>query len=82
MFSEKVTDFAIENGISAIYAIPEEYIIYVSDNKIEFLGTRPYYEFKEGIMTLHNVIQLVPYIEIQYFKQNPVEKLYKKLCFE
>lgn len=40
-----------------IYAIPEEDSIYINNNKIEFLGTRPYYEFREGIMTMHNIIR-------------------------
>ena len=32
-----------------IYAIPEEDTIYINDNKIEFIGNRPYYEFINGI---------------------------------
>ena len=32
-----------------IYAIPEEDTIYVDNNKIKFIGNRPYYEFKNGI---------------------------------
>ena len=31
-----------------IYAIPEEDTICVEDDKIEFIGTRPYYEFSNG----------------------------------
>ena len=33
-----------------IYAIPEEDTIYVEDGKVEFIGTRPYYEFNNGEM--------------------------------
>lgn len=31
-----------------IYAIPEEDTIFVNDNEISFIGTRPYYEFING----------------------------------
>lgn len=36
--------------IKPVYAIPEEDTIYVNDEEIEIIGTRPYYEFKNGIM--------------------------------
>lgn len=36
-----------------IYAIPEEDTIYVSDDNIEFFGSKPYYEFKNGTMNEH-----------------------------
>ena len=32
-----------------VFAIPEEDSIYVDDDKIVFIGNRPYYEFKNGI---------------------------------
>ncbi len=32
-----------------IFAIPEEDTIYVNNNKIEFIGNRPYYEFIDGV---------------------------------
>ena len=34
--------------IKKVYAIPEEDTIYINDNKIEFIGTEPYYEFING----------------------------------
>lgn len=52
--------------IKPIYAIPEEDTIFINDGKIEFLGSRPYYEFREGVMTMHNIIQLVPYTDEYY----------------
>ena len=33
-----------------IYAIPEEDTIYVEDDKIEFIGSRPYFIFENGNM--------------------------------
>lgn len=42
--------------IKPIFAIPEEDTIYVNNDRIEFLGTRPYYEFKDGIITMHNIV--------------------------
>jgi len=38
-----------------IYAIPEEDSIYISDRKIEFLGTKSYYEFIEGQAKIHEI---------------------------
>ena len=35
--------------VKPVYAIPEEDTIFVNDGKIEFIGSRPYYEFKDGI---------------------------------
>ena len=35
--------------VKPVYAIPEEDTIFVNDGKIEFIGSRPYYEFKNGI---------------------------------
>ena len=34
--------------IKPIYAIPEEDTIYINNGIINFIGTRPYYEFKNG----------------------------------
>lgn len=34
--------------IKPIYAIPEEDTIYVEDDKVSFIGSRPYYEFNNG----------------------------------
>ena len=39
-----------------IYAIPEEDSIYISDGEIEFLGTKPYYEFIDGQIKIHEII--------------------------
>jgi len=33
-----------------IYAIPEEDTIYIDEGKVDFIGTRPYYEFNNGEM--------------------------------
>ena len=38
-----------------VYAIPEEDTIYINDNKIEFIGTRPYYEFNDGNIILKQI---------------------------
>ena len=34
-----------------IYAIPEEDTIYIDNEKIDVIGTRPYYEFNNGVIT-------------------------------
>ena len=50
------TDYLLElSKLKPIYAIPEEDTIYVEDDKIHFIGTRPYYEFKDGIKTQINI---------------------------
>ena len=41
--------------IKPIYAIPEEDSIIVDEEKITFIGTRPYYEFIDGKMIEHNI---------------------------
>ncbi len=66
-----------------VYAIPEEDTIYVNDNKIEFLGSRPYYEFREGVIIMHNTIQLVPYTDEYYdFVYEVKKNAYKKYVEE
>ena len=40
-----------------IYAIPEEDTIFVNDNKIVFIGTRPYYEFVNGEIISKEIIK-------------------------
>ena len=40
-----------------IYALPEEDSIFVNDGKIEFIGTRPYYEFINGEVFKRDIIQ-------------------------
>ncbi len=50
------TDYLLElSKLKPIYAIPEEDTIYVEDDKIHFIGTRPYYEFKDGVKTQINI---------------------------
>ena len=41
-----------------IYAIPEEDTIFVDDDKIEFIGTRTYYEFVNGEMIPREIEQV------------------------
>ena len=40
--------------IKPIYAIPEEDTIYVEDDKVSFIGSRPYYEFSNGELHKNN----------------------------
>ncbi len=50
------TDYLLElSKLKPIYAIPEEDTIYVEDDKIHFIGTIPYYEFKDGVKTQINI---------------------------
>ena len=42
-----IIDFSLKNG--DVYAIPEEDTIYINGNNIEIIGTKPYYEFKDGL---------------------------------
>jgi len=66
-----------------IYAIPEEDTIYIDDDKIEFFGSRPYYEFREGVMTMNNTFQLVPYTDEYYdFVYEVKKNAYKKYVEE
>ena len=37
-----------------VYAIPEEDTIYVENDRITFIGSRPYYEFLDGACRCHN----------------------------
>lgn len=39
-----------------IYAIPEEDTIFVNDGNIEFIGTKPYYEFIDGNVIEHSLV--------------------------
>ncbi len=52
-FTNSIIKFSKEIG-EAI-AIPEEDAIYVSENSIEVIGTRPYYTFKNGIVKEYEV---------------------------
>lgn len=69
--------------LKPIYAIPEEDTIYISDNKIEFLGTRPYYEFRDGKINMKKIINLVPYTDEDYeFVYEVKKNAYKKYVEE
>ncbi len=66
-----------------VYAIPEEDTIYIDDKSIEFIGIRPYYEFKDGEMHIYNPIELVPYTDNDYeFIYNVKKQAYKKYAEE
>ena len=41
-----------------LYAIPEEDTIFVNEDKIEFIGTRTYYEFVNGEMIPREIEQV------------------------
>lgn len=69
--------------IKPIYAIPEEDTIYVNNDKIEFLGTRPYYEFRNGGVNMRETIELVPYTDEDYeFVYEVKKNAYKKYVEE
>lgn len=66
-----------------IYAIPEEDTIYVDNDSIQFLGNRPYYEFKNGEVKMNNMIKLVPYTDDDYeFVYEVKKNAYKKYVEE
>lgn len=46
-FTNSIIDFS--QTVGEVIAIPEEDFIYVNDNEVEVLGTRPYYIFKNGL---------------------------------
>lgn len=48
LFTESIIDFSLNK--SDVIAIPEEDAIYVDDDNIEMLGTKNYYECKNGII--------------------------------
>ena len=69
--------------IKPVYAIPEEDTIYINDGKIEFLGKRPYYEFKNGGISMKEEINLVPYTDDDYeFVYEVKKNAYKKYVEE
>lgn len=45
-FTNSIIEFTLKNG--DVIAIPEEDTIYINGEDIEIIGTRPYYEFKNG----------------------------------
>lgn len=47
-FTNFIVKYSKDNG--EVIAIPEEDAIYVSEDGIEMIGTRPYYKFKNGLM--------------------------------
>lgn len=52
-FTNSIINFS--KTVGEVFAIPEEDAIYVNDSNIEFLGTRPYYIFKNGIMEKYEI---------------------------
>lgn len=52
-FTKAIINFS--NEIGDVIAIPEEDTIYVNDNEIQIIGTRPYYKFKNGIVEENNI---------------------------
>lgn len=53
MFTNAIINFS--KTVGEVIAIPEEDAIYVDNNSIEFLGKRPYFTFKDGIMEKHEI---------------------------
>ena len=48
--TELSRNYLIElSKVKPIYAIPEEDTIYVDDNVMNFIGTKPYYEYIDGV---------------------------------
>ena len=45
LFTEYITNYSYK---SDVYAIPEEDAIYINDNNVEVIGSRPYYYFSNG----------------------------------
>lgn len=78
------TNYLLElSKIKPIYAIPEEDTIYIDNGKVKFLGTRPYYEFREGMIMMYNTFQLVPYTDEYYdFVYEVKKNAYKKYVEE
>lgn len=52
-FTNSIINFS--KTVGEVFAIPEEDAIYVNDSNIEFLGIRPYYIFKNGIMEKYEI---------------------------
>lgn len=46
-FTNSIIEFSISTG--EVIAIPEEDAIYVNEEKVEVIGTKPYYTFKNGV---------------------------------
>lgn len=54
--TELSRNYLIElSKIKPVYAIPEEDTIYIDNGNIEFIGTRPYYEFINGEEIKHEI---------------------------
>lgn len=54
-FTKAIMEFS--NEIGDVLAVPEEDTIYINDDSIELIGSRPYYECKNGIMEEKNIEQ-------------------------
>lgn len=46
-FTNSIIEFSLKHG--DVYAIPEENTIYIDGTKVEIIGTRNYFYFKEGV---------------------------------
>lgn len=78
---KKYTDYLKNYSINSeqVIAIPEEDTIFINDEKVEILGNRPYYEFREGVMTMKETIKLIPYTDEDYeFVYEIKKEAYKK----
>ena len=78
---KKYTDYLIDysKNHEDVIAIPEEDTIYIYNDTIEFLGSRPYYEFREGVIRMNDIIKLVPYTDEDYeFVYEIKKEAYKK----
>lgn len=82
---KKYTDYLISYSINneQVIALPEEDTIYIDNGKIEFLGARPYYEFRDGEIKMHETIKLIPYTDEDYdFVYEVKKNAYKKYVEE
>ena len=52
-FKNYLTNYSLNN--EDVIALPEEDTIYIDNENITFIGTRPYYEFVDGIEKLHEI---------------------------
>ncbi len=46
-FTNSIIEFS--TSIGEVIAIPEEDAIYINEEKVEVIGTKPYYTFKNGV---------------------------------
>lgn len=52
-FTTSIVKFS--KSVGEVIAIPEEDAIYINDDKVEILGTRPYYTFKNEISQKYEI---------------------------